>query len=293
MKEEYLSKENKDKNLKNIYLIAGSVLVTCVIILASYFIYERFTLSEEEAKNTSNRFFNMLAMENSSFKDFEDVYPNFSYLGHRVAPRKKCEINSITKNSDGDFEVYSSIGNVPIYLLISKISNKAIIKSSKGINYAYYNRVLEYGKKKGCLTGIENDSEMGMIIEDKRLNSGLELETNFKINDIYYNLKITNDIKQNYGMTSGNVTIKNNNYFDIGYGDLDCIVEFYNRNGSIVSSEKLYFFEIKAQGSASSSVYSSSQSAVSFKIIPTVKNTEEIKNKIRDRIIAETDFGCK
>jgi hypothetical protein len=32
-------------------------------------------------------------------------------------------------------------------------------------------------------------------------------------------------------MTSGNVTIKNNNYFDIGYGDLDCIVEFYNRNG--------------------------------------------------------------
>ena len=292
MKDEYLNKENKDKNLKKIYLIGGSVIFTCVILLASYFIYERFTLSEEEAKNTSNRFFNMLVMKNYS-DQFVDVYPNFNQIGARVAPFELPKINNISKNSDGDFEVYSSIGNIPIYLLISKSNNKAIVKSSKGINYAYYNRVLEYGKKKGCLTGNENDIEMGKIIEDKKLKSDLELETKFKINDIYYNLKITNDIKQSYGMTSGNVTIKNNNYFDIGYGDLDCIVEFYNRNGNIVSSEKLYFFEIRAQGSASSSVYSSSESAVSFKIIPTVKNTEEIKNKIRDRIIAETDFGCK
>lgn len=298
MREENSNKESKDRTLKKAYLIISSVIGTLLILAIVLYTYKRYTITEEEARTTSNRFFNMLIMENLSLKEFEELYPSFNELEHRVVLKKKCEINNLSKNSDGNFEVYSSVeisknNSIPIYLLLSKLNGKVIIKLSKGINFAYYNRILEYGKKKGCLSGSENDAEMGKIIDDKKLNSDLELETRLKMNNIYYNLKVSNDIKKSYGMISGNVTVKNNNDFELGFGDIKCIVEFYNTNGNIVDSREIYLFEISAYGSKSSSVYSSSGSAASFKIIPTIKNTDALRNRIRDRIILETNFGCK
>ena len=286
-------------NINIIYKIIASVITSLVLLSSIYFIYQHFSLSEEDAKNASDRFFNMLIMKNRSSKEFEDIYPNFNEIGSRVVPAKKCEITNLSKNSDGEYEVYSYIeisnnNSIPIYLLIGKSNGKLIIKSSKGINYAYYNRVLEYGKKKGCLTGNENDVEMGKIIKDKNLLSYLELETKFKMDDIYSNLKISNDIKSEFGMITGNVSIKNFNPFDLDYGDIECTIEFYSRNGNIVSTDKIYLLDgIRANGSTSSSVFSNTGNASSFKIIPVVKNTDALKNKIRDRIISETDFGCK
>jgi hypothetical protein len=298
MREEKSNIESKDVTQKKAYLIISSVIVTVLIITIVLYTYKRFSITEEEARTTSNKFFNMLIMENLSTKEFEELYPSFNELDHRVVLKKKCEINSLSKNSDGDFEVYSSVeisknNSIPIYLLLSKSNGKVIIKSSKGVNYAYYNRILEYGKKKGCLSGNENDAEMGKIIDEKKLNSDLELETRLKMNNIYDNLKVSNDIKKNYGMISGNVTVKNNNDFDLGFGDIECIVEFYNTNGNIIDSQEIYLFEISAYGSKSNSVYSSSGSAASFKIIPTIKNTDALRNRIRDRIVLETNYGCK
>ena len=287
-----LNKEYKEKRLKSLYLIGGSILVTCVIVVTIYFLYKQFVLSEDEAKNTTNRFFNMLVMKNNSDK-LTDIYPDFNQMGSRAVALELPKINNISKNSDGDFEIYSSIGNTPIYLLISKTNNKVIIKSSKGINYAYYNKVLEYGKKKGCLTGNENDVEMGIMIKNNNLTADLEMETNYKLDLVYFNLKISDNIKQEYNFATGNVTIKNNNDFDFEYGDIDCRVEFYGTNGNIVSSDKLSFYDIKSQSSASASVISDTKNAVSFKIIRTVKNSVGLINRIRDNIISETKYGCK
>jgi hypothetical protein len=289
MKNEFL---NENGNLKKVYLIAGSVIVTCVIILASYFLYQRFTLTEDEAKNASNRFLNMLVMKNN-YDQFEDIYPDFNQIGARVVPNELPKINNISKNSEGDFEVYTSIGNIPIFLLISKSNNKAIIKSSKGISYAYYNKELEYGKKKGCLTGIENDVEMGIIIKNKNLSTDLELETDLRMSLIYSKLKVSDNIKEQYNYASGTVTITNENDFSFEYGDIDCTVEFYNSNGDIVNSSELSFYDIKANSSASTSVFADTKNAVKFNIIRTVKNSDRLKNKIRDIIVSETDFGCK
>lgn len=283
------------KNSKKI--LFGTILIV-LLFLSCYFVYKHFALNENIVRESSKRFFSMLIMDNLSSKDFEELYPNMNEMGNRVVFKKECVINSISKNSDGDYEVYASyqINNFkikPVYLIIGRENNNTIIKSSKGINYAYYDRVLEYGKKKGCLTGEETDIEMGKIIQSKKLRVNLEMETRLKISDLYYNLKISDDIKEEFGSISGNVTITNNNDIDFGYFDIECTVEFYNRNGQINRSEKVYLFNgIKAHGSCSGSVFSTSQNSSKYKINPVINNSDDITNKIRDRIIYETQFGC-
>jgi|688.fasta_scaffold195035_1 hypothetical protein len=278
--------------------ILYGILAIVLLFFSCYFVYNHFALNENIVRETSKRFFNMLIMDNLSSKDFEELYPNMNEIGNRVVFKKECVINSISKNSDGDYEVFASyqINNFnikPVYLIIGRENNKTIIKSSKGINYAYYDRVLEYGKKIGCLTGIEADVEMGKIIQSKKLRVNLEMEARLKIRDLYNNLKISDDIKVVFGSISGNVTITNNNDIDFGHFDIDCSVEFYNRNGQINSSEKVYLYNgIKAHGSSSGSVFSTSQNSSKYKINVVINNSDDIINKIKDRIIEETQFGC-
>jgi hypothetical protein len=286
-----------DWNKKNNKKLFSSIIVIFLIII-SYFVYQRFALSEETARETSNRFFNMLMMKNSNEDEIKKLYPDFDLIGYRIKFNNICTINNISRNSDGDYEVYASyepnkMNNYPIYLVISRESNKTFIKSSKGINYAYYDKVLEYGKKKGCLTGNEDDITMGNIIREKKLRSDLEYETDMTMRTLYSNLKKSDDIKMEWGSISGNVTITNNNNVDFGYFDLECTVEFYNRSGQITSSEKVYGInEIKAHSSASGRVFSTSQNSTTYKIIPTIMQTDDLKNKIRENIIAVTQYGC-
>lgn len=281
----------------NIKILFGS-LATIIIVLISYFIFNQFALSEKEVNETSKRFFNMLIVNSLDNKIFEEIYPKFNLIGDRLVFNKTCKINNISKNSDGNYEVFATyqptkMQNYPIYLLIGKEQNKTIIMSSKGISYAFYNRVFEYGKKKGCLTGLEDDVEIGKVIKDKDLKNELDLKALIQMNSLYDNLKITKDIREEWGSINGNVTITNKNNIDFGYFDFECNVEFYNRNGQITSSEKVYGInEILANRSASGSVFCTSRNSVKYKIVPVIKETFELKNKIRDKIISNTLFGC-
>ena len=282
------------KNNKKLFI---SIIVVFLVI-TSYFVYQRFALSEETARETSNRFFNMLIMKNTNVDEIEKLYPAFNLVGSRIIFNNICVINNISRNSDGDYEVYASyqpnkFNSYPIYLLIGREDNETIIKSSKGLNYAYYDKILEYGKKKGCLTGNEDDIQMGLIISEKRLRSDIEVETNIKIQSLYSNIKTSSDIQSSWGSVSGDVTITNNNDIDLSFNDIDCRVDFYNRSGQITSSEKIYLLNgVGAYSSTSDRIFSISQTSRSFKIIVTINNTDEIRNKIRDKIIEDTEYGC-
>lgn len=282
---------------KNLKILLGS-LGSIIIVFIGYLVYNQFALTEKEVNETSKRFFNMLIVNNLDNKIFEEIYPKFNLIGDRLVFNKTCKINNISKNSDGNYEVFASyqpskMQNYPIYLLIGKEQNKIIIMSSKGISYAFYNRVFEYGKKKGCLTGQENDVEIGKIIKDKDLRNDLEIKTQIKMRSLYTNLKINDDIRSEWGSISGNVTVTNKNNIDFGYFDFECIVEFYNRNGQITSSEKVYGInEIRSHGSSTGNIFSTSQNSVRYKIVPLIKESLELKNKIRDEIISNTLYGC-
>ena len=273
-------------------------IITFLLLIFCYLIYDFFSLTESKAKEISNRFFNMLVINSLDDNIFNEIYPKYYSIGNRLVFKKECKIKNISKNSDGDFEVFATykpnrVQTFPIYLLIGRENFKTIIKSSKGINYAYYDRVLEYGKKKGCLTGQEDDVEMGRIINDKNLRNFLEMKSEDMMNSLYRNLKVNNDIRSNWGYISGNVTITNNNSIDFGYFDFECKIEFYNKNGQITSSEEIYGInEINAFGSSSGRVFSTSRNSIKFKIVPIIKQTFELKNKIRDEIISNTSYGC-
>jgi hypothetical protein len=286
--------DNSNKNNKKALIIS---LISILLVVAGYFIYKNFSLSEEEARVTSNRLFNALLIDGLDENTIKELYPEIYLIGSRIKFNKPCVINNISKNSDGDYEVYATYEHneaysYPIHLVISKKNNIAFIKSSKGINYAFYDKVLEYGIKKGCLTGKESDVEIGEIIKITNLRSNLELETKFKIEDLYSNLKTSDDIKMDWGYISGNVTISNRNDFDFDYLDLNCRVEFYDRSGQITSTSKIYIGGIEAHSSASSTIFSSSSKSVKYKIIPTINVTDELSNKMKDKIIRETEYGC-
>ena len=286
--------KNTSLNIKKFIIL----LAICVATITIYFVYQRFALSEDTARETSNRFFNMLIMKNLNEDEIEKLYPAFNLVGSRIKFNNICIINNISRNSDGDYEVYASyepnkFNSYPIYLLISRENNETYIKSSKGINYAYYDKVLEFGKKKGCLTGNEDDIKMGYIISEKRLRSDLEFETDLRMQSLYNNIKTSSDIQNRWGSVSGNVTVTNKNDIDFSSYDIDCRVEFYNRAGQITSTEKVYLFNgVPAHGSASGHVFSTSQNSSTFKIIPTLNNNDEIRNKIREKIIENTQYGC-
>jgi hypothetical protein len=284
------------KNKVSKKVLIGSLLAFLLVI--SYFAYQRFSFNENVARETSNRFFNMLIMNNANDEEIEKLYPAFSSIGYRIKFNSICTINNISRNSEGDYEVYASyvlnkVKNYPIYLVVSRDGNKVYIKSSKGINYAYYDKVLDYGIKKGCLTGNEDDIKMGFVITEKKLRSELESKMDYRIKSLYNNIKTNSDIKTEWGSISGNVTITNNNDIDFDYFDFECNVEFYNSSGQITSSEKVYSVNaIKAYESVSGRVFCSSQNSKTYKIIPLIKYTDDIKNKIKDKIIEYTQYGC-
>ena len=284
----------KINKLKYVLIFVGFLSV----MLISFWVYKRNTLDEETAKVLSLKFFNMLIVKNNSTEDFEKIYPSFGIIGSRTVFNTICEINNISKNTEGEIEIFASYKpnpstNIPIYLLIAKENGYAFIKSSKGINYAYYNNVLNYGKKKGCLTGTEDDVKMGLIITDKNLKNDLEIETKLKVQDLYSKIKKTSNIQKEYGYAHGEVTISNaSNIFLTAY-DFTCRIEYYDSRGKITSSEKLNFWEgIPPNGSATSSIYNSSSNASTYKIIFNLNDNDAILNKVKDEVIAQTNFGC-
>jgi hypothetical protein len=286
-------------NIKDKRNLIISVFLT-VILVSGYFIYERLSLTKEDARDTSKRVFNMLMMKNLNETELGILYPAFDLMGSWVILQQVPVINNISRNSDGDYEVYATYRpnkfySYSIFLLIGRENNNTIIKSSKGINYAYYDKVFEYGKKKGCLTGNEDDIAMGMIISDKSLRSDLNFKTEQKINSIYYNIKIKSNLKENYGYVTGNVIIMNNNNFVFEFPDLQCRIDFYDRNNQITDSKNETFMgDVGAYGSASTMVYSPANNSVTYKVTPIINNSSLLfKNKVKDLIIQEEEYGCK
>jgi hypothetical protein len=294
-----ITHENTEQKISIKYKKIIFTFVFVFLAIIGYFVYQLFSLSEESARETSNRYFNMLTMKNINNDELEKLYPSSSLIGERLVFNNICIINNISRNSEGDFEVFASYqpddkNSYPIYLVIGRDNNKTIIKSSKGVNYAYYNKLLEYGKKKGCLMGNEDDIKMGLLISGKNLDNELEAKTDLELQSIYDNLEVKSNLRQEYGYITGNVTIINKTGINFDFFDLTCRIDFYDRNGQITNSEKVISINgVNSNSSVSGSVYSSVSNSVKYKVVPIINSESfQFRNKVKEKIIEETVFGC-
>ena len=304
--EEELNREVKTKkvippksedNKKSSRILKFS-LFGILIIIISFFAYQRFSLTEDKAKDLANRFFNAVIMENLDYNIIDEIYPDFRSIGSRIDFQNACIINNISSNSDGDYEVYASYNHnknnsYPIYLLIGKVKGNTFIKSSRGINYAFYDKIYDYGKKKGCFSNNEDDVEIGKIINENNLRSEFEYLVDLELRGLYDNLEISSKLSNNrYGWTDGDVTIKNNNNIDFTVLEFDCRVEFYDGNRKLSHTEDLSIFNLDANNSASASIMSTKRLPSKYKVIPTIKRSYRIENLIKDKVIKEARYGC-
>ncbi|TBN03221.1 DUF4339 domain-containing protein [Hyunsoonleella flava] len=293
---EVVTQKSDDKK-KSSSILKFSLLGVLIIII-SFFLYQHFSLTEDKSRDLANRFFNAVLMENLDYNIIEEIYPDFRSIGSRIDFQNTCVINNISSNSDGDFEVYATYNHnennsYPIYLLIGNEKGNAYIKSSRGINYAFYDKVYDFGKKKGCFSDNEDDVEIGKIIHENSLRSDFEYLINIGLSGLYDNLEISSKLSRDrYGWTDGDVTIKNNNEIDFTVLEFDCRVEFYDSNEKLVHTKELHIFNLDANSSTSTSVMSTQRLPSNYRVIPTIKKSYRIENLIKDKVIKEAKFGC-
>lgn len=279
------------------------VFAFCIILFISFggcFLYQKLSITEEDARENANRLFSMMTMDNLDNKLVGEIYPDFSNINNYIIFKHKCIITNISKNSDGDFEVYANYklnaNNIyPIFLIIGKENNKIIIKSSKGLCYAYYNKLLEYGKKRGCLVGYENDVEMSLIIKDKNLKALYDIDRVSKYTEIKKNIEVESNLSvSDFGYLTGNINLFNKNNFDLSSSDFDCELILYDSIDKVVHSQKIYFIGgLNSDGSASSSVMTSSYNSVKFNVKIKLNEEYGLSNKIETFVIQEASNNCR
>jgi hypothetical protein len=283
-------------NFKDKRTLRLSFVIT-ILFISGYFIYMKFSLTEQDARNTSKRLFNMLMMENVNKTELHKLYPSIEDMTSWAILKNPCHINNISKNSDGDYEVYATYKstqntNYSIFLLVGGTSNSPIIKSSKGLNYAYFDKVFEYGKKIGLLTGEEDDVELGNIIFVKSIREELQIKAQDKFKEIKSNLKITSNIVNYSDYVSGGISIINNNNIVFEYPELEFKIDFFDNNNQIIFSKNEPILQnVGAYGSYSTRIFEQKYNSTRYRIIPVINsNTIAFTNKVKDLIIQEAVY---
>ena len=269
-----------------------ATLILIIVGLGGFIYYEKFSFTEIMARDTALKFFNILMIK-ESYKEFEEAYPTFG-SGSRVVTPKLCKINSVTKRDDGNYDIYASYvaSEIKIYPISIIVNRNGKVVNSRGVNYAYYDKTLEYGKKLGCLSGSEDDLELEKIISEKKIKSKLDQLAKFELNSIYDKIKVNGKLSYEYGYINGNVVITNNSPYNFEYGEIKCQVKFYSSNGVIVNTEDILITNLHPYSSTSGMVYAQANSSSNYKIVPEIIDNDNLKNKVKDYIINTTTYGC-
>lgn len=286
----------KKKNSNKLFLI---ILALIAVSILSFFLFNKFSFTEEMAKKETERLFSLLSIENPNQDELEKIYPNYSKIGQRLLLKEKIEINNVSKNSLGNYDVFATYNKrIPITVEVTRENFENKIISSKGLSYYYHNEIRNYGIKKGCLTGNEDDIELGKIVKSKDLQSNLSIDTATKIAEYYDNIKKEENIYESGGYfptLSGNVTISNNNNVYLDYSSIKCNLLMLDSNDNVIESSPLYFFNtIRPHSSESARVYSTIPNGASkYRVEFDVNISENISNLLKEEVIRNIKKNCK
>lgn len=296
-----LSKPNnttssKKRNKKPI-IITALITVFCALVVSGYFIYEKYSFKEEDAKKVIIQFFEMSKTENIDDK----IYPAYDKISRAIIMKNNYKINSINEDPvTGNYNVYAEyIHNesfkYPISFVVEKKNGRVQIKSSRGLCFYLYNGIYDYGEALGELNGKENDQEMSKIILRKNLaNNYLGAES---IEFFLMRLVMEANVKIDYsyfGSASGSVFLHNKSDYDLENSDINFKVNFLDSEGNVLASKNVDFLlGVKAGQSAQGHLYASgindnwTKYDATFEII----RTDRLKEEARKRIIEKARNG--
>ncbi|MDA9761252.1 DUF4339 domain-containing protein [Flavobacteriaceae bacterium] len=285
---------NKFKKKQAIWIILSLLLTLSTITVVTYYMN---SLTDKKVRILAERFFSAVIVNKMDRAVINEIFPDFKYIQSRIDFKKSCVIDRISENSEGGYEVYATYhhntyNSYPIYLEVNKIKGKPTIISSRGINYAYYNKLYEFGLEKGCFFSDFDDVEIGKIITRKQLDEKFDSLVNQTMSDLYNNLEISSNLETRYGYTSGSVTIMNNNNIGFDLLDFDCKVEFYDNLGNLRHTDEVSIYNLNANSSASGSIYSTTSKFKKYKVIPIIKKSDRLIQYAKDKLIEESQFNC-
>lgn len=280
------------------------IISTLIILLGavSLFYYFQIRLTIEKASNEANNLFSLMSTQTTyDKKSLLKLYPDVDKIGKTVVINRDISIKNVVKNSNENYVVYAIFSNkYPIQVEIGQVNFKNQVISSKGLSYAYYNNIMEFGIKKGCVIGNENDVELGQIIKNKKLETEFEslkysFISNFKNNvELIQNIEV---VESNYISTylKGSVNIINNTNVILKSGSLNLKVIFKDINNNSVGSKTLFFNDIPAKNSGSANAFISNipKNSTSYELEGGINLTKLNEKLIEEQIVLETKNDCR
>lgn len=285
---------SKKKSYKKTILIIWLTSVLCALLAGGYFIYDKYSFNDDDAKKVVIQFFEMSKTESID----NEIYPAYNKIRQVILMKNNYKINSINKDSEtGNYNVYAEyIHNeyykYPISFVVEKKNGKVQIKSSRGLCFHIYNGIYKYGEALGVLNGKENDQEMSKIIFRKNLENdylGAErLEFFLMRLDLEANVNVD---YSTYGTASGTVSLQNKSEFDLEYSDINFKVKFLDSEDNVLGTKNVDFIlGVKAGQSEQGHFYASginnnwTKYDASLEIIQTDRLKEKVQKKVIERV---------
>lgn len=177
---------------------------------------------------------------NLPLDNYEILYKNYPDF-QKVKRYWKVNDFKITNTTIDDDKTVSVIGVSEqlgsILFNIKKVNGKYLITNSKGLASVFNTSLYKYCKKIGCIGVNDYDKDISQICSDKE-DEFKSLVYRIK-NDIQQNVMIqNNNLSNNYGYVTGDVTVKNYSRFSIPGRDYELYFHFLNYNGDIVFTKK-------------------------------------------------------
>jgi hypothetical protein len=217
---------------------------------------------------------------NLPLDNYEVLYKNYPDF-RKVKSYWKLNDFKITNTTIDDDKTVSIIGVSEqlgnILFNLKKVKGKYLIINSKGLASVFNTSLYKYCKKIGCIGVNDYDKDISQICSDKE-NEFESLVYRIKKN-IEQNVMVqNNNLSNNFGYVSGEVTIKNYSRFSIPGRTYEIYFHFLNYNDDIVFTKKeiLNYESIQYGQSVTHRLFESSRG-----------NFEKIKAELK---LTSTDF---
>lgn len=290
-----LSKPNEtipsQKRNKKPIFITLLIAAFCVLVVGGYFIYDKYSFNEEDAKNAVVKFYEMVRSGHNNVDD--KLYPDYDKIGSVLLIHKNYKIKDVIKNDAGEYEIFTEYLHdvkepTPISFMVHKVNGEIKIKSSRGISYTFYNDSYDYGMRKRSFKGNETDAEIGEIDRKYHISNEFKSLQDWELTQIKISIDANVSIQNSgYGLLNGSVSVFNGSDYNLEQIDFDCKVIYYDYDDNIIDSDPVYIFSgLKSGERYSNRIFPSSYSNFSqYSIDFKLNENENLKSKIRKSLI--------
>jgi hypothetical protein len=191
----------------------------------------------EKCNETVKSFVANLSLDN--YDQLNKYYPNFSKI-RKYWKAQDLKLENATVDDEKSVTVFGACSQGNLMFILKKVNGEYVITKSKGLSTVFKSNLYNYCKNIGCVHDKSYDVELSELCTEKEEEFNnlvykikAEIESNFSIKN--------NNLSNNYGYVSGDVTMKNNSRFTIPSYTYEIYYSFKNSNGNDVFTKKEEF----------------------------------------------------